>query len=74
MAPAPAAPPATRLLPVAHWAWHDWVLRLDADGRWSFEALLGPGFDAAAAGGVLEGLGRDLRGAAAPAGPVRLRS
>jgi para-aminobenzoate synthetase component 1 len=39
----PAPLPATRLLPVAHWAWHDWVLRLDAGGRWWFEALLGPG-------------------------------
>ena len=65
--------PATRLLPMAHWAWHDWVLRLDPDGAWWFEALVGVGLPRGArgrgppvAGGPPGGSSRSGRGHAGP--------
>ena len=48
----PPPVPATRLLPVASWAWHDWVLRRPAGDTWRFEALVGPGFGDEAAHAV----------------------
>jgi para-aminobenzoate synthetase/4-amino-4-deoxychorismate lyase len=61
--------PATRLLPVAHWAWHDWVLRLDPDGAWWLEALVGVDFPAARAAEVRRSLAALP---AAAAGPVEV--
>jgi para-aminobenzoate synthetase component 1 len=75
----PPVPP-TRLLPVAHWAWHDWVLRRPPGAPWRFEALVGPAFPEAAALAVRDGLVALLRACQGPdadsAGPpaaVRVR-
>ena len=48
--------PAARLLPVASWAWHDWVLRRPPGAGWRFEALVGPAFDDDAARAVRDRL------------------